>query len=206
MNLKEIEMLKKRSLILGLSFVLTFWCVSAGIAQEGQQMDPEMMEAYMKLIAPNENHEFLKNFLGEWEVTTTAWMQPGAEPISSKGRAKAEMIIGGLFLKVEFKGPMFGQPFEGILIMGYDNYQKKNITFWIDSSSTAFYLTEGSREEGKKKIVETGVWQDPMGGEDMNVRNTTTLVSKDEYKFEMIMILADGTEFKPMEYRAKRKK
>ena len=198
-------MSKKHSLILGFCLVLTVFMVSAVISQETQQMDPEMMEAYMKLNAPNENHEFLKNFVGEWVITTTAWMQPGAEPISTVGTAKAEMIIGGRFLKFDFRGAMFGQPFEGILIMGYDNYQKKNISFWIDSSSTAFYLTEGSREEGTKKIVETGVWQDPMGGEDMNVRNTTTLVSKDEYKFEMIMILPDGTEFKSMEYRAKRK-
>jgi hypothetical protein len=200
-----MEMSRKRLLISGFSVVLTLWVVSAGIAQESHQIDPEMMEAYMKLNAPNENHEFLENFVGEWVVTTTAWMQPGAEPISSVGTAKAAMIIGGRFLKVDFKGTMFGQPFEGILIMGYDSYQKKNISFWIDSSSTAFYLTEGSRKEGTKKIVETGVWQDPMGGEDMNVRNTTILVSKDEYKFEMVMILPEGTEFKSMEYRAKRK-
>ena len=203
---KEEEMKKKNIQILGLCFVLTVFIVRAGIAQEAQQMDPEMMAAYMKLNAPNENHAFLKNFVGEWEVTAKGWMQPGAEPISSKGSAKAEMICGGRFLKVDFKGTMFGEPFEGIQIMGYDNYQKKNISFWIDSSSTAFYLTEGSRDEGKKRIVETGVWQDPMGGVDMNVRNTTTLVSKDEYTFEMIMILPDGTEFKSMEYRAKRKK
>jgi len=200
-----MEMSRKRLLISGFSVVLTLWVVSAGIAQENHQIDPEMMEAYMKLNAPNENHEFLKNFVGEWVVTTTAWMQPGEEAISSVGTAKAAMIIGGRFLKVDFKGTMFGQPFEGILIMGYDNYQKKNISFWIDSSSTAFYLTEGSRKEGTEKIVETGVWQDPMGGEEMNVRNTTILVSKDEYKFEMVMILPDGTEFKSMEYRAKRK-
>lgn len=199
-------MIKKYSLILGLCFALAGFIVSTGIAQEGQQMDPEMMAAYMKLNAPNENHAFLKNFVGEWEVTAKGWMQPGAEPIVSKGSAKAEMICGGRFLKLEFKSTMFGQPFEGIQIMGYDNYQKKNISFWIDSSSTAFYLTEGSRDEDTKKIVETGVWQDPMGGEDMNVRNTTTLVSKDEYTFEMIMILPDGTEFKSMEYRSTRKK
>ena len=199
-------MLKKFSLILCLCFMLTGFIGIKGIAQEAQQMDPEMMEVYMKMMAPNENHAFLKNFVGEWEVTTTAWMQPGAEPVTSKGSAQAEMIFGGRFLKVDFKGTMFGQPFEGIQIMGYDNYQKKNISFWIDTSSTSFYLTEGSRDEGKKRIVETGVWQDPMGGEDMNVWNTTTLVSKDEYKFEMIMILPDGTGFKSMEYRAMRKK
>lgn len=199
-------MSKKISLILGLCFVLTAFIGSTKTAQETQQMEQEMMEAYMKMMAPNENHEFLKNFVGEWDVTTTAWMKPGAEPVTSKGNAKAELIFGGRFLKVDFKGTMFGQPFEGIQITGYDNFQKKHITFWIDSTSTGFYFTEGIRDEDKKRIVDTGVWQDPMGGEDMKVRNTTTLVSKDEYTFEMIMILPDGTKFKSMEYRSTRKK
>lgn len=199
-------MSKKYSLILSLYFAFAVFTMTTGIAQEAQQMDPEMMEAYMKLNAPNENHAFLKNFVGEWLVTATGWMEPGAEPIYSKGSAKAEMIFGGRFLKVALKGTMFGEPFEGIQIMGYDNYQKKTISFWIDTSSTAFYLTEGSREEGKKRIVETGVWQDPMGGEDMKVKLITTLISKDEYGLEMFMILPDGTEFKSMEYWATKKK
>ena len=199
-------MLKKSSLILGLSFVLTLWIVSAGIAQAGQQMDPEMMEAYMKLMAPNENHEFLKNFVGDWDVTTTAWVQPGAEPVTIQNKTKVELIFGGRFLRVEIKGTMFGQPFEGIQIIGYDNHLKKYVSLWIDSTSTGFYLTKGSREEGKKRITETGLWPDPMSGQDMKVRTVTTLVSKDEYVFEMIMILADGTGFKSMENRSKRKK
>ena len=197
---------KKPSLVLGLCFGFAVFVVSAGIAQETQQIEQEMMEAYMKMMAPNENHEFLKNFAGQWDVTTTAWMQPGAEPVIAQNRAKSEVIFGGRFLKVDLKGTLFGQPFEGIQVVGYDNLQKKYVSFWIDSSNTGFYLTEGSRDEGKNKIIETGLWQDPMGGEDMRVRTTTTLVSKNEYVLEMIMILPDGTEFKSMENRSKRKK
>lgn len=199
-------MLKRGYKILGFSFILTVFIVSAGIAQEGQQVDPEMMEAYMKQMTPNENHEFLKNFVGEWEVLTTLWMEPGAEPVSFQNKAKAELIFGGRFLMLDIKGIMFGQPYEGIQIMGYDNLLKKNISFWIDSSSTSFYLTSGSREKGKNVITETGIWKDPMSEEDMKVKLITTLVSKDEYILEMIMILPDGTEFKSMESLSKRKK
>jgi len=199
-------MSKKHSLILGICLVLTFSILGAGISQEAQQIDPKMMEVYMKMMALNENHEFLKNFVGEWEVTTTAWMQPGAEPVASQNKAEAKLILGGRFLMVDFKGSMFGQSFEGIQIIGYDNYQKKFNSFWIDSSSTGFYLTKGSREKDKNVIIETGLWPDPVSGTDMEVRTITTLVSKDEYVFEMIMILPDGTEFKSMENRSKRKK
>lgn len=199
-------MSKKRSLVLGLSFILAVYIVSPGIAQEAQQMDPEMMEAYMKMMATNENHEFLKNFEGEWEVTTTAWMQPGAEPVITQNSAKAKLIFGGRFLMVNFEGSMFGQPFEGIQLIGYDNYLKKYVSLWIDSTSTGFYLTQGTREAGKKKIIETGLWPDPMSGTDMKVRTETTLVSENEYVFKMIMILPDGTEFQSMENRSNRKK
>jgi hypothetical protein len=199
-------MSKKKSLILSFCFAFTLFIGSTGIAQEAQQIDPEMMEAYMKLQATNENHEFLKNFVGEWDVATTLWMEPGAEPFTIQNKAKAELIFGGRFLKIEIKGMMFGQPYEGIQIMGYDNQQKKNISFWIDNSSTSFYLTSGSREKGKNVITETAIWLDPMSGEDMKVKLITTLISKDEYSLVMIMILPDGSEFKSMESLSKRKK
>jgi hypothetical protein len=197
----------KRSLwILGLCFVLTSFIVHAGMAQETKQTKQEMMEAYMKMMAVNENHAFFKNFEGDWDVRTTAWMQPGAEPTVTQNGAKAELIFGGRFLKVNFKGSMFGQAFEGLQIIGYDNFYKKYMSFWIDSSSTSFYLTKGTRDEAKNVITEIGLWPDPMTGEKMKVRTVTKLISRNEYVFEMYMILPDGKEFKSMENRSTRKK
>ncbi len=199
-------MLRRISRNLGFSLLMFTFLFHIGMTQESQKMDKEMMEAYMKMMAVNENHTFLKNFVGEWTVETTAWMQPGAEPVKSENMAKAELIYGGRFLQVNFKGTMFGQPFEGLQIVGYDNQKKRYISFWIDSSSTSFYLTEGTRDEKTNVITENGLWPDPMSGTDMKVRTVTTLVSKDEYKFEMFMGLPDGKEFKSMENRSTRKK
>lgn len=195
-----------KRLIFGM-FVLVFVSlVFQANAEQAEQDQQKMMEAYKKMMALNENHAFLKNFVGEWDVKTTAWMQPGAEPIEAKNSAAAELIFGGRFLKLNFKGQMFGQPFEGLQIVGYDNLKKKFNTFWIDSSSTAFFLTEGIFDKDKKTITETGTWADPVTEGSIKVRAITTLVSQDEYVYQMFMAGPDGNEFKSMENISIRKK
>jgi hypothetical protein len=194
----------KRIGMLGVFFVILALTI---YAQEPSQEDQQkMMEAYMKMSALNENHEHLKIFAGDWEVSTKGWMYPGAEPALSQGISKGGMIMGGRFLKMHFKGTMFGQPFECLQIIGYDNLQKKYVTFWIDSTSTAFYLMSGTRDKEKNVTTEAGVWPDPMTGGTIKVRDVTELISKDEFKYEMYMTGPDGKEFKIVEYIAKRKK
>jgi hypothetical protein len=189
-------------LIIGLFVaLLASHVVYAGVDQ-GQE---KKMEAYMKIMAVNENHSFLKNFEGKWDVNMTAWMQPGAEPTETQSSGESEMILGGRFLKVNVKGLMFGQPYEGQQILGYDNFKEKFISFWIDSSSTAFYLMEGTFDKEKKAITDVGSWDDPMTGGTIKVRAVTTLVNENEYTYQMFMVGPDGNEFKSMEYRAIRK-
>ena len=199
-------MVKKALMAIGATFLIVSLSSVFAIAQEAQQDQQAMMEAYMKMMAPNENHEYLKNFVGEWDVTTTSWMMPGAEPTVSNNSSKAELILGGRFLKMAFKGTMMGMPFEGIQINGYDNYQKKHISFWIDNSSTAFYLLSGSLDDSGKVMTERAEWPDPMTGGTMKVRTATKWISPDEFVYEMFMISPDGQEFKSLENRVKRKK
>jgi hypothetical protein len=134
------------------------------------------------------------------------WIQPGAAPSLSQNSIEATLIMGGRFLMMKFRGMMMEQPFEGLQIMGYDGLQKKYVTFWVDNSSTYFYLTTGSRDESGKVLSETGDWPDPMSGGKTKVRAATTFISADEFRSEMFMTLPDGKEFKTMENRAVRKK
>lgn len=194
----------KRILIFGVFFVILAMTI---YAQEPSQEDQQkMMEAYLKMSALNENHAYLKNFTGEWAVLTKGWMFPGAEPAVSEGISKGEMLMGGRFLKMHFKGSMFGQPFEGLQIIGYDNLQEKYVTFWIDSTSTAFYMMSGTRDKDTNVTKDTGEWPDPMTGGTMKVRDVIELISEDEFKYEMYMAGPEGKEFKTLEYIAKRKK
>jgi hypothetical protein len=197
---------KKNSI---LAILLALGLSSSGLAagpQQSQQDQQKAMEAYMKMMATNENHAYLKNFVGEWNATSQAWMMPGQAPESSQNTAQGEMILGGRFLKMNYKGMMFGQPFEGVQIIGYDNMKKKFITFWIDSSSTAFFLTEGNLDESAKTMTETGLWPDSMTGGTMKVRAVTKMIGPDEFSYEMYMVGPDGKEFRSLKNRAVRKK
>ena len=106
---------------------------------------------------------------------------------------------------MKFSGTMMGQPFEGIQIVGYDNMQKKFVTFWIDSSSTAFFLLSGTYDEASRTWTDRGQWQDPMGGTTV-VRSLTRIVGPDEYTYEMYMVMPEGKEFKSLENRCLRVK
>jgi hypothetical protein len=196
--------MKKQLKLFGMGAVLLILVFSlTGRAVQSEQSQEEQMEAYMKMMAPGENHAFLKKLVGEWTVETTSWMQPGAEPTVTQNAAVSEMMFGGRFLKSHFKGTMMGMPFEGIQIIGFDTFKKKITSLWIDSSSTFFYMTEGKREGNK--LVEMGEWPDPMTGGYSKVKIVTTLVGQDEYTFEMYMLM-EGQEFRSMLNRYTRKK
>lgn len=190
-----------------LSAVCLLLVLSApALAQEAQPDQQAMMEQYMKLMAPNENHAYLAGYAGSWDVTTTAWMAPRAEPTVSKGAMEASMILGGRYLLMKYAGTMFGQPFEGMQIVGYDTMAKKFVTFWIDNTGTAFYLTSGTRDEAAGVETQYGEWPDPMTGGSSKVKGVTRTVSSDEFVYEMYMIGDDGDEFKSLENRAVRRK
>jgi len=181
-------------------------CAAAAATEQAQADQQKMMAEYMKLLALGPNHDYFKQFVGKWDVTTTAWMTPGAEPAVSRNVSEATLILGGRFLMTKFSGNIFGQAFEGLQIDGYDNLTKKYVTFWIDNSSTGFYFLDGSRDTTTGVLTETANWPDPMSGASVGVRGVTTRKSADEYVYEMYMTPPGGREFKSMENVMTRKK
>ena len=162
------------------------------------------MEAYAKAGAPNENHEFLKKYAGGWDCQVKGWMAPGQPPMVSQGAFQGEMILDGRFLRMDFKGEMFGQPFKGLQILGYDNAQKKFITLWIDNTSTFFFTTTGTRQGDV--LSESALWTDPLTGAQSPMKARTTWSGADEYVYEQFMVMPDNSEFKSMEMRCTRQK
>ena len=64
------------------------------VAQDHGEMPPEAMKAMM----PGEHHEHLGTLAGEFTLSGSAWMKPGAEPTTFTGTRSARMILGGRFL------------------------------------------------------------------------------------------------------------
>lgn len=188
-------------------FALAFFALIAvsGLAQMSEQDQAKAMEAYMKAGAVTADHEALEYFAGRWKVESKMWAAPGAPATESVNTNAGEMILGGRYVRLSYKGEMMGQPFEGLQISGYDNIAKAYTTFWIDNSSTSFYLLNGTYDAAKKTYTFTGRWTDPLGGE-TPVRMVIRIVSPDVYESETYMKLPDGKEFLNMSDRSVRVK
>lgn len=191
--------MKKTTIAIAI-FALASGAVSAQTAGQDQA---RAMDAYAKAAAVTSHHEALKYFVGRWKVESKMWAVPGAPPSESVNTNAGEMILGGRYVRLAYRGQMMGQPFEGLQISGYDNTAQVFTTIWIDNTSTSFYLLKGSYDEAKKTYTFNGRWADPLGG-DTPVRMIIRIVSPDVYESETYMILPDGKEFMSMADRSVR--
>jgi hypothetical protein len=172
-------------------------------------MDPQMqaMMANMeKFGAPGPEHKLLAEMAGTWNVESKMWMDPAAPPHVSKGLSVQKTILGGRFIQYDYEGDAMGMSFSGHGLTGYDRYNKKYVSLWLDTMSTCFYLTEGSCDAEGKVCTETGEWDDYNLGKKVNVKNVSKHVNKDKFIMEMYMVQPDGKEIKTMELTYTRKK
>src|SRR5262245_56618091 len=65
-------------------------------------------------------HDLLKGFVGNWDVTCSGEMPGEAKPGESKGSERAELICKGLWLKSQLSGEFGGQKMQGLWLLGYD--------------------------------------------------------------------------------------
>ena len=179
--------------------------VSSWAAQEMSAQEKEMMQMMEKYSTPGPQHEFLKKYVGEWNVEVKSWMTPGGETMISKGAFKSQLIFDGRYVKGSFEGMMMDRKYMGLEIIGFDLFQKKYTTLWIDNMSTTFMLTSGTLDATGMVLTETGLMPDPMTGNNMTMRTTTTFMPDGSYKYAMFMPGPDGKEFKSMELTATKK-
>jgi hypothetical protein len=168
--------------LIGLSVMaVLFGSPAAGLAQEFPKPGPE--------------HELLKQLEGEWDAHTKL-MEPGKPAEESKGTYTAKMDVGGLFLVTDFKGKMFGQPFRGHGISGYNPHKKKYTGVWVDSMSPAIYQTEGTFDKAGKVLTDIMEGPDPMTGKTMKMRMTTEIKDKDQIVFRIFSFPEEGKDDK----------
>ncbi|MFN8390783.1 MAG: DUF1579 domain-containing protein [Bdellovibrionota bacterium] len=168
-------------------------------------LTPEEMMAKVKAFGtPGKEHEALQPLVGKWTTESKMWMDPSKEPEVSKGTASSEWILGKRFVKQDFSGKLFGKPFQGIGILGYDNLKKTYVSTWIDTMSTGLMVGEGAIQ-GSSNLEMTNKFSCPLTGGERTARLVTRIVSKDSHVLEMYDTGPDGKTFKTMEIVYKRK-
>src|SRR5512136_2799469 len=101
--------------VIGLAVLLAVTLpVPAGAQQGEKKLTPEQqaaMEAWMKVATPGEGHKALEPMIGSWNVDSTMWEKPGETPQKGGGVAEDSWVLGGRFVKGEFKGEFGGMKF-----------------------------------------------------------------------------------------------
>jgi len=192
--------------VLSLS-VLVLFLASLSMAgiQEQSKEDQKMMETWKKYATPSQGHKFLQKFVGQWEATTKTWTNPGKEPAVSNGPATGELLLGGRYVKMSYKGTMMGMPFEGFGIHAYDNHIEKYLSTWVDNMGTGIMFSTGIVDASGKVLTEIAEIDDIFTGKKAKAKTVTTFVNPDKFIMEMFMVSPQG-EFKNLEVTHTRKK
>jgi hypothetical protein len=154
------------------------------------------MAEMMKLAVPGPQHERMKASVGKWKAVVKTWNGPG-EPTVSEGVSDNQLILGGRILEQRFQSTMFGQPFEGYGMNGYDNATKRYWFTWVDNMSTGLLSGLGDMDEAGKSLTTTSTTTGP-DGKPMNMRSVTTFMDDGTQVFTMYGVMG-GQEMKMME-------
>lgn len=150
--------------------------------------------------APGESHRYLDPMVGDFSAKATFWESASAMPQTSNAQAKSRWILDGRFVLTDFRGQMFGDSFEGVAMMGYDNAKQCYVSTWADTTSTALLpIAEGTCSRDGKVFTSTRRKQAPSSGAWTTERCVTTVVSRDRHTFEMFVTPDGGTEYRALE-------
>ena len=184
----------KKIFIIIIVLALTFPLIS-----DKKMDEKEMMKRWMEIATPGSMHKILAEKVGKFTTKGKMWMKPGETPVESKGTAEGRMIIGGRYLKMNYKGDVNGMPFEGESIYAYDNYKKKFISTWLDNMGTGILVSSGTLDKTGKILTEVGEMDDFMTNSMVKYKIVNIKVDSDTFKMLMYSLYPGKKELKTME-------
>lgn len=187
-----------------LLFCMTAFCCASLFAQNDKNADA-MMKAWMAYMTPSDMHKEMAKSEGVWNTTTSMWMDPNGQPMTSTGTCTNKMIMGGRYLESTFAGDFMGRPMQGRGTLGYDNAKKVFQSTWIDNMGTGTMMVSGPWNDATSSIEFTGTSTDPTSGKDIKVRQTWKIIDDKNQLMTMYMTPDGMSEFKGMEIKFTRK-
>jgi len=173
--------------------------------QQQQQPSPEQMQRWMKYSQPSEHHRKLQPLIGTWNQTVRIRMTPNADPEVLESTATYEWIMGGRYVQGTYEGNFMGEPFQGMDLLGYDNYRQQYVALWIDNLGTGFMTTTGWYNDQTDTLIMHGSVDDTMQDfPNRPLRTETEFKSDDHIVYRSYTVDRQGNEFQSMEIVCRR--
>ena len=165
---------------------------------ENPMESPEFQAKMMEYAAPSDPHKQFARQTGRWNVTGKMFMTPGAPATPMNASANIQMLLDGRYMMEEFKSEFMGMPFEGVLLMGYNNMTEEYSSIWMDNMGTGWSPASGV--EVSDGVVEMkGTMTDLISPGGRAFRHVATHHDDGTFSVVMYDTLPDGEEWKVME-------
>lgn len=156
-------------------------------------------------IVSGPEYDRLSAIGGEFDVEAKFWLMPGAEPKATRGIARRQMILGGLFMEERITGAAIGKlPYETLTLIGWDAGQKHYAVHRFTSTSPVQMPETARFDDAAQALNGTGEFR--MVYMDIRQRSVFTLLSSDEQRLEIFLSFNGAPEFKGIEMRYLRRK
>lgn len=116
------------------------------------------------LIAPQPEHELLKQFSGDWQFERYSPSGDDVEgEVVGQGNLSAEMV-GNFFVVGRWSGEVYGSEYTAVMSLGYDIERGEYIGSWIDSIISYRWQLAGTVDEETDELVLSTSGPGPAGG------------------------------------------
>jgi hypothetical protein len=183
---------------------LMLMALSAGASQAAEDAKP----CPVNCPKPGPEHVWLQQFVGNWDADVQMHMDPTGKPPAKIKGTESIRPVGGFWIVSESKSQMMDMPFAGVQTLGYDANKQKFVGSWVDSMSSAMWLSEGTLDASGKVLTLESEGVCPYGepGKLMKVRDVIELQDKNHKVFKSFMLGDDGQWIPTMTIQYQRKK
>lgn len=131
-------------------------------------------------------------------------MRPGGQWSDFGATAEVTSLYGGRFIEERITGDVNEQmpkPFQGLRLIGYDNFRQKYDAVWIENYRTSIVVSEGMANEAGDVITLTGTYGDTATGKTRPLKWVLTIVDENEHTYQEFDTANSGKEYVAIEIR-----
>lgn len=168
--------------------------------------DPDaLIETLLRHVMPTPQHKLLNPMAGRWVASIRYRMGPEAEVVETTCAAERKWVLGGRFLMEEMEGGNLVLPFRGLGLFGYDVFEQKHTSAWMDTMNTAVLFNLGTYDKTNDLVNFAGEYKDPWTGTKKKERGLLRFLGQDKHILEIHVAEPEGREFKMIEITYTRK-
>ena len=168
-------------------------------------MSSSLVAQEFEFPKPTKEHEWLKQFIGEWETDSEATMGPDQPAMKCSGTITTT-ALGGFWVvsNVKMSNPLMSM--DAIQTIGFDAESKKYVGSWVDSATGHLWKYEGTVDDtGKILTLEADGPNFMEPGKTGKFRDVYEFKTKDHIAVSSLMQGPDGKWISFMTGNSKRK-